>query len=62
MSKKKSPKESFSSKSAEELQKFIGEARKKIEDLTMSLSAKNPSEKRSLRRSVARALTALAQK
>jgi len=54
-------KENFAAQSAEELNKFIKESRAKVQDLNLSLSAGNPSEKRALRRSIARALTALAQ-
>lgn len=62
MSKKTSKKEDFTAQSADELQKFVTDSRKKLETLSLSLSSKNPAEKRMLRRSVARALTALGAK
>ncbi len=62
MAKKTTKKMDFMTMSADELQKFVVDSNKKIEELTMSLSAKNATEKRSLRRSVARALTALRTK
>ena len=56
------PKVDFAAMSSDELQKFVVDSNKKIEALAMSLSSKNPIEKRALRRSVARALTALRTK
>lgn len=63
MTKKKTThKEDFSAKSIDELHAFVAETRNKVTNLNMTLSAKNPVEKRALRRSIARALTQIAAK
>jgi len=60
MAKNTSKTMDFKAMSADELQSYIVDSQKKAEELTMSLSAKNPAEKRALRRNIARAHTQLA--
>ncbi len=49
----------FAEQTKEELSKFITETKNTLQTQVLGLSQQNPNEKRALRRSIARALTAL---
>ena len=52
----------FSAQSAEDVRATLAEYRAQLATMTLSLTARQPSEKRALRRNIARALTALRTK
>lgn len=62
MAKKSKTKIDLSQKSVEELTNMAKEEKAKFNTMRLNINTQNPHEKRMLRRSIARTLTALKQK